>query len=941
MPKRRAGENATGRSSQSGTGRVRGPDAPVALVGRRRQRHVLDQLLVELRAGQSRALVIRGDGGVGKTLLLSHLAVSAGAMRVLRASGVPFEANMRFSGLHQLLLPVLGGVAGLTAPQREAVDSAFGPEHDASPDRFQLGLATLGLLSVTAAARGGLLCLVDDAHCMDPASVETLAFVARRLNGEGIGLVFAERPPYPGEMAALRGLPDMPVGPLDDEASRELLESLSTGPIVERVEARILFAAEGNPLALRELYRGLTAAQRRGTEPLQERLHITHRLSDSLLQEVRAYPRQSQTYLLIVALERDRVLGLRAAERLDPVDSQMDDAHLVLHEGRDVEFRSALLGWAVRARASASATDRAHRALAEVSDRPLDADRRAWHHACLTRGHDEAVALELERNAERAGTRGGGRMAAAFLARAAALTPDGPARGRRLIRAAESAFVIGDGSDALELMHQAEQLGIESADARAMRLRAAVLRTSGEEVRASRLLAEAAASAASTDPDLAREMYLEACQAALRTGAPGSGGELAHVQSASRALTHYAGEAPSPADDLLDGYAAFGPRPSTTALVPLRRGVEALRRRPDLRWCDAAITAAWRLFDDAAIHELAMAYVTEARRGDAFSVLPVALLNLAASEVLAGRPKLALAHVKEAESAAKHAGRPTPDRSVYLLMIASLRGQEAAARQLALVSMRAATAHGPPIMASTTQWFLAVLYNGLGNHAAARTAAQVACEDELIRMWALLELVEAGVRTREIGRARTAVSIFEEIAGPLDTPWAGGSLACAQALVASGSDADELFQSSIEQLKRCSLAPQLGRARLLYGEWLHRNRRRRDAQVQLSMARQTFEAVGARAFERRAAEALRTSGAKPTPALAAEPLDMTPQESRIARLVHEGLSNPEIAARLFISPRTVEYHLHKVFRKLGVTSRTQLARLVSDEPEGGDPVPGD
>jgi DNA-binding CsgD family transcriptional regulator len=272
-------------------------------------------------------------------------------------------------------------------------------------------------------------------------------------------------------------------------------------------------------------------------------------------------------------------------------------------------------------------------------------------------------------------------------------------------------------------------------------------------------------------------------------------------------------------------------------------------------------------------------------------------------------------------------------------MIASWRGQEAAARQLALESTHAATAHGPPVMASAAQWLLAVLDNGLGNHAAALTAAQVACEDDLIRTLALPELVEAAVRMRAIARARAAVSVFEEIAGPIDTPWAAGSLACAQALVASGPNADERFQASIEQFKRCSVVPQLGRARLLYGEWLHRNRRQRDAQAQLSMARQTLEAVGARAFGRRAAEGLRTAGAKPTPAPETEQVYLTPQESRIAHLVREGLSNPEIAARLYVSPRTVEYHLHKVFQKMNVTSRTQLARLVSDRPQRGEPPP--
>ncbi|HVI17479.1 MAG TPA: helix-turn-helix transcriptional regulator, partial [Gaiellales bacterium] len=336
---------------------------------------------------------------------------------------------------------------------------------------------------------------------------------------------------------------------------------------------------------------------------------------------------------------------------------------------------------------------------------------------------------------------------------------------------------------------------------------------------------------------------------------------------------------------------------------------------------------------------LALGYVTEARHADAYSVLPVALRYLAASELLAGRLDDAVAHVSEAESVAEQAERSTPTGSVYRLMIASWRGQEAAARQLALESTHAATAHGPPVMASAAQWLLAVLDNGLGNHAAALTAAQVACEDDLIRTLALPELVEAAVRMRAIARARAAVSVFEEIAGPLDTPWAAGSLACAQALVASGPNADERFQASIEQFKRCSVVPQLGRARLLYGEWLHRNRRRRDAQAQLSMARQTLEAVGARAFGRRAAEGLRTAGATPTLAPETEPVYLTPQESRIAQLVREGLSNPDIAARLFVSPRTVEYHLHKVFQKMNVTSRTQLARLLSDLPQGGEPPP--
>ncbi|HKV68660.1 MAG TPA: AAA family ATPase, partial [Gaiellales bacterium] len=375
-----------GRGDRIAARRVRDAHHPVALVGLRPQRRRLDQLLSDLGAGRSSALVICGAGGSGKTLLLAHLAASAVGMPVLQLHGVSFEVGMRFSGLHQLLSPVLGALPGLPDGRRRSVESAFGSDAD-STDRFQLGLGTLDLLSATA-SDGGLLCLVDDAQLVDPASVETLAFVARRLDGEGIGLVFAERQTTAGGVTALRGLPDISVEPLDDAASRELLSLLGAKRLDVSVETRILRAAGGNPLALRELYRGLTAAQRRGTEPLHELLHVTPRLSDSLLQEVHTLPQQAQAYLLIAALESDPILVQRCAELLgiDPDADGMAGAQELLRESDTVGFRSPLLGWAVRARASASATDRAHQALAEVSDRRQDADRGAWHRACVTPG---------------------------------------------------------------------------------------------------------------------------------------------------------------------------------------------------------------------------------------------------------------------------------------------------------------------------------------------------------------------------------------------------------------------------------------------------------------------------------------------------------------------------------------------------------------------------
>src|SRR5947209_917842 len=536
-----------GRSVPVRTSGVSSTDVPVALVELWPQRRLIDQLLTDVRVGCSRALLICGVGGAGKTLMLSYLASAADGLQLARASGSSFEAGMHFSGLHQLLMPMLGAVTGLPATQRHAVEAAFGGDDDWPPDRFHLGLATLGLLSATASERG-LLCLVDDVERVDPASIETLAFVARRLDSEGIGLVFAERQAGGGGVTALRGLPSTFVEPFDDGASHKLLASLGTSHLDDRVEARVLRAAGGNPLALRELYRGLTAAQRRGREPLHEQLRLTRRLSDSLLREVRTYPRQAQAYLLVVALESDPVLARLAAERLgiDPDASELDDAHEVLREGRDVQFRSALLGQAVRARASASAMYRAHLALGEVSQRPQDADRRAWHRAAITRGPDEHAAADLEGAAEQSRSRGGARMAAAFLERAAVLTPDGPVRARRLVSAAESAFVAGDAGAALEVASRAEQLGTDRSEAvRLSRLHAAILRTSGEEAQAARLLVQAASSVAPTDPGLAREIYLEALQASLRTGSSGAGGELAQVQRAARGVTRPAGGRPT------------------------------------------------------------------------------------------------------------------------------------------------------------------------------------------------------------------------------------------------------------------------------------------------------------------------------------------------------------------------------------------------------------
>ena len=495
---------------------IRGPAA--GLTGRRSERGVLDRFVAGVRAGEGRALVVRGEPGVGKTMLLDYLAGRASGCRVARAVGVQSEMELAFAGLHQLCAPMLDHAESLPVPQREALRTAFGLSAGPVPDRFLVGLAVLGLLSEAAGERP-LICVVDDEQWLDRASAQALGFAARRLAADPVGLVFAAR--VPGEDVA--GLPELVVEGLAEDDARELLESVLTGPLDARVRDRIIADTHGNPLALLELPRGLTPAQMTGGFGVRSAVPLDGRIEESFGRQLEMLPAQTLRLVQLAAADPsgDPVLVWRAAGRLAMgAGAARPAVEAGLAEfGARVRFRHPLVRSAAYRSASVQTRQELHAALAEATDPAVDPDRRAWHRAEAAPGPDEDVAAELEQCAGRAQRRGGLAAAAAFLERSARLTLDPARRAQRVLAAAQARLRAGapDGALGLLAMAQAGPLD-ELQRARGDLLRAQVAFASSHGRDAPPLLLSAAKQLEALDVGLARETYLEAFTAALFVG---------------------------------------------------------------------------------------------------------------------------------------------------------------------------------------------------------------------------------------------------------------------------------------------------------------------------------------------------------------------------------------------------------------------------------------
>jgi DNA-binding CsgD family transcriptional regulator len=905
-------------------GRSAGHGEAVGLLGREPECARLDEVIVALRAGESGVLVLRGPPGVGKSALLEYAESSATDVRVFRVAGVESEVELQFAALHQLCSPLLDRRKTLPTPQRDALETVFGIRAGFPPDHFLVGLAVLGLLSDASEERP-LLCVVDDAHWVDRASVRVLAFVARRLLAESVAVLFATRLPGP----ELRGLPELEVAGLPDAEAHTLLQSGTRARLDQHISDRIVAETHGNPLALLELPRGLSVTQMAGGLGLLDADTLPGRIERSFLSRVRELPSQTRLLMLVAAAEPvgDPALVWRAAERLGVPPSTVlgsgTDGLLTIDER--VTFRHPLVRSAVYRAAEPQDRRAAHRALAEVIDSRDAADRRAWHLASASAGPDEAVAAELERSAGRAQARGGMAVAAAFLQRSAVLTTDSARRADRTLAAAEASLQAGELVEVHRMLSILDAAPLDGGQrGRAGVLRGHIAFASGGGRDAVMMLLDAARHLEPSNLRLARETYLTAWGMAVSVADHDA---LSAVSRAVRALSPPAD--PVPLDLLLDGFALLVTDGRAAAAATLRRAAEVLVDIPVVdvvRWGWVATGASAAIWDDEGMRAIYSRQVRVVREAGALRELPYHLGTLGYALSWAGDFEGAAAVIAEADIVAAASGNPMPPYAALRLL--SLRGREAETTELIAATLHGAAASGFGMAVTSAHWAAAVLYNGLARYPeamrAARAAPQVA--EPWLSTWLLPEFVEAATRAGERDLALGALERLVAATEPFSTDFAAGIEARTRALVADGPGADDLYREAVERLSRTRLRPELARAHLLYGEWLRRRRQRVEARAHLTAAHDLFVSIGMDAFAERARRELLATGAtvrkRATAASVGE--ELTHQERQIALLVRSGFSNPEVGSRLFLSPRTVEWHLRKIFTKLSVTSRRQL-----------------
>ncbi|AWW41691.1 helix-turn-helix transcriptional regulator [Streptomyces cadmiisoli] len=916
------------------------------LVGRHRECAALDDLLVGLRKGGSRVWVIRGEAGIGKSVLLEYVAAQASRVTVTRARGIEADMELPYASLHQLCTPFLAEVEALPGPQRDALRVAFGMAAGDPPDRFLVGLAVLTLLTRASETRPVLL-VVDDAQWLDQVSLQTLEFVARRLLAEPVAMVFAVRDPE--GQAALAGLPEIRIGGLDAAAGGELLEAAVSGRLEKRVRDRFVAEMHGNPLALLEFSRGRSAAELAygltSSSPIVQGT-VSSRVERDFARRLAALPAPTRTLLLIAAAEPigDARLLVRAADALEitPNGAPAKAAGLI-EFGESVRFRHPLVRSAVYRQAEPEERRAVHRALSAATDPVLDPDRRAWHAAQAADGPDEEVAAGLEQAAGRARQRGGMAAEAVLLERAAEVTPDAWARGRRALAAAEAHLSAASPDRATELATRAELCPLSPLDqARLARLRARILFARRRSDEAAPLLLDAAAQFAAAGLPLARETYLEAISATVFAG-------RVHGPTGARAAAIAARGSGAPssgskaADLLLDGVATLLADGYETGVPALCRALEPLAheelatREATMRWLllapvalEAFIHHAWDLH---AWDMLATRAVRLARDIGALGALPPALIYLSGVHIHTGNFAEGARMIEEADAIAAATGHAPHQYAT--LVLAGWRGDADAAAGIIEGAKASAALRGEVSLLGVTGCIQGVLFNGLGRYDQALAAARSGIEHDGFNFTglSLVEHIEAATRCGELDEARTSLARLVELTRAADSGWARGASTRSQALL-TGDDvkADRLYRTAIDEFGRGRVAVEVARTHLLYGEWLRRARRRSLAREHLRTAHEMFDGMGANAFAERARRELLASGERVRVRETEPASALTPQEAQIATLAAGGMTNPQIGAELFISPHTVEWHLRKVYTKLGISSRRALPGALAIAP---------
>ena len=904
---------------------------PTELRGRQSECATLDALVGQVRAGASQVLVLRGEAGVGKTALLDYLASRLRpTCRLARAAGVESEVMLPFSGLHQLCAPMLDHLDRLPGPQRDALSTAFGMHIGPPPDRFLVGLAVLSLLADVAEEQP-LVCVIDDAQWLDPISAQTLAFVARRQLADPVALVFAIRGEH--EDSDLTGQPTLNVRGLGDADAHALLESVLTGDVDHRVRETIVAETRGNPLALLELPRGLSTAELSFGFGLADAVPLETHLEQGFAQRLAALPGPTRLLLLAAALEPVGDLSLlgRAMQRLDVDLAASAPAVRVglIELSARVRFRHPLVRSAVVRAAEVTDLRAVHLALAEETDPELDPDRRAWHLAHAAGGPDEEVAVELERCADRASARGGLAAQAAFLERAIELTHDSARRPARILAAARARRQSGSSDAALALLADIETAPLDGPTrARVEVLRAQIAFFSSHGRDAPPLLLSAARRMEAVDATAARDIYLDALAAGLMVGRLAGDVGARDVARAARAAPP---STERPADLLLDGMALLMTNGYAEGVPPLRSALNAWRTdevsvADALRWLWLATHAAHDVWDDESWEVFCTRHLRLARQAGALAVLPIALNSRMGLHFLAGEFAEAAALVDEVSTVNEVMGNPLPPYGA--LALAAWQGRPEIVSGLTRSTVAEAAARGEGMGLSIVDYSSAVLHNGLGNYQEALRAAEQGAgyPDELgFSTWSLVELVEAAARSGHPDGAADAFELLTRTTRASGTDWALGIESRSHAQVSRGEAAEGYYVEAVERLGRTRVRVEYARAQLLYGEWLRRENRRREARNHLRSAYDLLTEMGVEAFAERARRELVATGETLRSRSVEAREGFTAQEAQIARLAAEGRTNPEIGAELFLSPRTVEWHLHKVFAKLGIGSRRELS----------------
>ncbi len=894
------------------------------MIGRTRECQALDGLLDAVRAGQARVLVLRGEPGIGKTALLHYLIDAARGFTVTLASGVESEMELPFAALHLLCAHMLDGLAELPEPQRIAASAAFGLTVGTSPDRLLIGLAILNLLT-RVSDDAPLLCVIDDAHWLDRSSAQTLAFVARRLLADRVALVFATRSPVDD----IAQFPELVVAGLVDSDAQHLLGSGLHAPLDERVRNRILAESGGNPLALIELPRRLTPAELAGGFAPPNDMARSSQIEETFREQVAELPIPTRRFLTVAAAEPtgDPTIVWRAAGALGiaAVDATPAvDAGLITIAVR-VAFRHPLVRTASYSAASLSDRQAAHRALAGATDPDLDPDRRAWHRALGSAGPDEEIAEELERSASRARARGGLAATAALLERSVALTVVPSHRADRMLAAAEAHLTAGSLERAGGLLAAAMALPLDDMGrAQLDRLRAREAQLRGDLGAGAVLHLRAAQRLESLDLNLAFVSHLEAMGAAVIAGLEGGGVTI--DDAAIVALACPRSQEPTELESLAIGLATATVDGPQAAAPELRKVLSAAHDNlgPDaFQWLGYMVAAATMLWDLDTYRNLSGAQVAVARVAGALSMLPSALNTLARAFVFEGDFDAAASAVVEANEILSATGS-----NFVSAREASQAGLEAAedAAQRIDAQIEAARVGGAGLSLRSALWARATLGNGSGEYDKALAAASEAIEHPWHWSFDVCfhEHIEAAMRCGQRDMAAETLDRLMLSTGVSGTDWALGIQRRCQALLADDADADALYRQAIQHLHRTRLRPEIGRAHLLYGEWLRRSTRRVEARAELQTAYDLFVSMGIHAFAERCRHELLLTGATVRKRTVQSYAELTPQELEVSRLALDGLTNAEIGARLFISVRTVEWHLRKVFTKLGISSRRGL-----------------